>query len=184
EVALVHFLVHLNKDAFPQLLGYADVARILAIEDLDWAFIERYVRAEGFDVLAACSLAEVTGALGLAAPALPAGGGLRTRAWHAVWPERVLLLGGTGTARSRRQEAVPFLVRHRLVDALRAALRVAVPPHSAVAVWYADLPGPYPLRPLRGRARTVRARRRVLRARADRSRTDGSTGPRDPVTTA
>jgi hypothetical protein len=184
EVALVHFLLHLNKDAFPQLLGYADVARILATEDLDWAFIERFVRAEGFDVLAACSLAEVTGALGIAAPALPAGGGLRTRAWHAVWPERALLLGGTGTDRSRRQEVVPFLVRHRLGDALRAALRVAVPPPKAVAVWYADLPGPYPRRLLRGRARTVRSRRRALRARAHGSRTGESTGPRDPVTTA
>ncbi len=184
EVALVHFLVHLNKDAFPQLLGYADIARILATEDLDWSFIERFVRDEGFDVLAACSLAEVTGALGIVAPALPAGGGLRTRAWHAVWPERVLLLGGTGTDRSRRQEVVPFLVRHRLGAALRAAWRVVVPPPKAVAVWYADLPGPYPWRLLRGRARTVRGRRRALRARGDRGRTLEPAGPRDPVTTA
>src|SRR5207248_898535 len=36
EIALMQFLVHLNKDRFRYLLGLADVARILSREEVDW----------------------------------------------------------------------------------------------------------------------------------------------------
>ena len=132
ETALVHFLVHLNRDAFPRLLGYADVARILEREDLDWAFVERFLRGEGLGTAGACSLATVTDRLGLP-PAPLADTGVRARVWHAVWPDRVTLLGSTGLARSRRQEAIPFLAQGRGADRTRWIGQLVLPPRPAVA---------------------------------------------------
>ena len=65
EAALVHLLVHANKDSFPRLLGYADVARI-AGHDLDWDLVVRLLAREGLEDVAACALARVQGTLGLA----------------------------------------------------------------------------------------------------------------------
>lgn len=166
--ALLHFLVHANKDGFPRLLGYADVARVLASrapDAVDWDWFTELVRSEGLDPIVTGALDTITHALAL--PRVSTAGGHRARAaiWHVVWPERVTLLGSAGRDRSRRQEVLPFLVARRLPDALRAAARVVVPPEAAVVARYPDLPGPYAWRLLRGRARTRRDRRTALRAR-------------------
>jgi hypothetical protein len=184
EAALVHFLVHCNKDSFPQLLGYADIARILRYEDLDWGVVETMLRAEGLEVLGSCSLVTVTDALGLEAAPLPAAGGVRAQVWRAVWPTRVTLLGATGTDRSRRQEAIPYLVRGRLPDAFRATARILLPPAAAVAVRYPDVPGRYLTRLTRGRVRTMRGRRVALRARRTGDVARPEPTPRDPTVTA
>ena len=183
EVSLVHFLVHANKDSFPRLLGYADVARALATESLDWAIVERFVRAEGLEPISACALATVTGALDLPPAPLRAGTGPRTSVWRAVWPEPVTLLGSAGAARSRRQELIPFLVHGRLVDALRGLWLVAFPPAASVALQYPDLRGPYLWRLARGRAHTWRARQGALRSR-DAPPLPASSTDRDPFVTA
>jgi Uncharacterised nucleotidyltransferase len=165
ELALVHLLLHLNKDSFVRLLGFADVARVLRDEALDWAFVERLVRYEGIDVLVAGSLEAVTERLGLPAAPLPVAPGPRARAWRAVWPESSMLRGKAGSTRSRRQDWMAFLVRGRTSDALRGWWRALFPPASTVEHWYADLPGPYLWRLGRGRLRTARQRRAATRAR-------------------
>jgi hypothetical protein len=165
EISLVHFLVHANKDSFPRLLGYADVARVLASDRLDWSFIERWLRTEGLETIIACSLSTVTEALGLPTTTLPANSGFRAFAWRAAWPESVTLLGSAGTARSRRQELLPFLVGGRFVDAVRGAWRVAFPRASTVARRYPHRRGPYLWVLGRGRVGTWRDRRAALRVR-------------------
>jgi len=176
ETALVHFLVHLNRDAFPRLLGFADVARILQREDLDWEYIERFLRGEGLEGVGACSLAMVTQRLGLP-PAPLTARGIRARAWRATWPERVTLLGSAGTARSRRQEVIPFLARGRTADTARWAWQLGFPPRRTVAVRYADVPGPYLWRLTRGRLRTAGERSVALRDRHTPSAAITSTAP-------
>src|SRR5205823_13647832 len=113
ELSLIHLLLHLNKDSFPRLLGYADVARILSREQLDWAFIDGFVREEGFEVAAYCSLMTVVDRLELPRPDVMVPQGPRAAAWRAVWPEKATLLGSAGSERSRRQDALPFLAPGR-----------------------------------------------------------------------
>jgi hypothetical protein len=167
ELALVHLLLHLNKDSFPRLLGYADIARILERERLDWDFIDRFVRAEGLEVSSYCALDQVVRTLDLVGPvSVPQG--LRARVWAMVWPDAVTLLGGAGTDRSRRQDVIPLLARGRSADVVRWLRAIAFPPPSTVALRYRDLPGPYLWRLTRGRLRTALARRHALRARLAR----------------
>lgn len=165
EAALVHFLVHANKDSFPRLVAYADVVRVAGRDDLDWDVVGRILRDEGLDDVAACALTTIARAVDVPVDRWPERRGLRTRLWHVTWPERATLLGTAGPARSRRQEALPFLVRGRVRDALRAAARVLLPPRVAVHQRYADVPGPYVVRLARGRLRTARARRAALGGR-------------------
>lgn len=169
EIALVHFLVHANKDSFPRLLGYADVVRIARAGDLDWDLVGRTVRDEGLQDVVGCAWGTVTRALEVEAGGLAVPSTLRSRVWHAVWPDRITLLGATGTSRSRRQEVVPFLVRGRGADAIRAAARVVLPARAAVAARYADIPGGYLTRLARGRSRSMLKRRADLRSRDERS---------------
>ena len=165
ELALVHFLVHANKDSFPRLIGYADVVRVMRAGGLDWDLVWQLARDEGLDVVVACALATVTKALAVVPEPVHIEPGTRTRIWHAVWPDRVTLLGASGTARSRRQEVLPFLVRRRGIDAVRGAVRVVFPAGASVAKSYPDVRGPYAVRLARGRWQSMVARRSALRAR-------------------
>jgi hypothetical protein len=167
ELSLIHLVLHLNKDSFPRLLGYADIARILEREHLDWDVIDRFVRTEGLDVVTYCSLAHVVRTLDLRTPSsVPRG--LRTRVWAMVWPDAVTLLGDSGTDRSRRQDVIPFLARGRMIDTARWLRAIAFPAPSTVVLRYHDLPGPYLWRLTRGRLRTALQRRQALRARRAR----------------
>jgi Uncharacterised nucleotidyltransferase len=177
ELAVVHLLLHLNKDSFMRLLGFADVARILRDDELDWAFVERFVGTEGLDVLVPRALAAVTAELGLAGPSLATRPGPRAEVWRRVWPEPSMLRGKAGNTRSRRQDWMPFLVRGRFADALRWWWQVVFPPASTVAVQYRDLRGPYLWQLMRGRVRTARERRAAMRARDRRASSDGPPAP-------
>jgi hypothetical protein len=165
ELALVHFLVHANKDSFPRLIGYADVVRVMGRRDLDWDLVVQLAGVEGLTDVVACALDTITDALDVAPGPLPRRAGLRTRVWRITWPERVTLLGASGPTRSRRQEVLPFLVRGRLVDAMRAAVRIVLPARAAVVARYSGVRGPYPVRLVRGRRASATARRLALRAR-------------------
>ena len=48
--ALVHLLVHLNKDRFQRLLAYADIARVMAGGGVDWERAQRFTDREGITV--------------------------------------------------------------------------------------------------------------------------------------
>jgi hypothetical protein len=169
DAALVHFLVHLNKDSFPRLIGCVDVVRVLGDPDLDWDAVARFLRTEGLGTVAARTLDTVTRALGVAPGPLRVPGGVRSRVWGITRPERTVLLGSPGSTRSRRQEVLPFLVAGRTAAAVRAAVRIAFPAPAAVHHRYADLPGGYVTRLARGRWANVRTRRVALRARGART---------------
>lgn len=158
ELSLVQFLLHLTKDRFARLLGFVDVARILAAEDLDWDFVHKFVRHEGLEVVVYRALDAVVSTLGLPRPPAPAVRGLRAMVWDRLWPETLRLRGRQGLhLAARRQLLIPLLARGRIHEAAWWWLRRrALPPAAIVNLWYPDVRGPYLLRLLIGRLRTRR----------------------------
>ncbi len=164
-LALVHFLVHVTKDCFWRLLGYADVARVLRDPDLDPTAVDALVAADGLGPVVGGALGRITTTLGVDPVVRIGERGWRTRAWPHAWPESTALLGGAGTARSRRQDLLPFFQDGRGGEAWTHLWRIAFPPAATVAVQYPDIHGPVLVRLARGRWRTARARSRALAAR-------------------
>jgi hypothetical protein len=172
--ALVHVLVHLNKDRFQRLLGYADVARIIAGGRVEWERLRRFVDHEGIAAPVLCTLAVVLVELSLPWPAdLEHPTGLRARTWQRLWPPSMRLRGTEGRLRyRRRQDFIAFMARGRAREAMRWWLRDVWPPADVVAARYRDIPGPYLWKLSRGR------RRDLIAARAARTRAVARTGPR------
>ncbi len=136
--ALVHFLVHLNKDRFQRLLSYADVARIMA-RPVDWGSMWALAEREGLTTVVASSLRTVGDDLLLDLPegARPAGAtsGLRASIWNLVWRRQIRLRGIEGRRRFRyRQLLIPLLSTRELVATLAAlAEKVSPPPEVRAA---------------------------------------------------
>jgi hypothetical protein len=168
ETSLIHFLIHLHKDRFSRLLGFADIARILAAEDLDWEYIDDFLVREGLQFYAYSALHTVVRRLDLPSPPMPAPTGWRARAWRSLWPDHELLLGEAGYARRLGHQHlwIPWLAKGRAAEALRwFARRRAFPPRSLLDVYYPDTTGPYLVRLLVGRVATLRRNRRKTRDR-------------------
>jgi len=176
--ALVHLLVHLNKDRFQRLLGYADIARIIAGGRVEWERLERFARGEGINVSTFRTLEVVLGELSLPWPAeLERPSGPRARLWNVIWPPRIRLRGTEGRLRFRkRQDWIALLARGRLLEALGWWLREMWPPAPVVEVRYADIRGPYLWKLFWGRVNTARRMHERLAVRAARARepTDAS----------
>jgi hypothetical protein len=176
--ALLHLLVHLNKDRFQRLLGYADVARILRTGAVDWERFEHQIRAEGLEVPVLSTLAVVIDELGLTPPPIsPRPAGPRAQIWSILWRPDVRLRGSEGRLRHRqRQNWLPLLARGRGREALGAWLRILLPPAPAVDARYAHVNGPYAWKLLRGRSSATA--QRVLDVRAQRRVTGTTAGSR------
>jgi hypothetical protein len=161
--ALLHLLVHLNKDRFQRLLGYADIVRIIATGRVDWARLERFARGEGISMSAFRTLEVVLDELSLPWPVeLQRPSGFRARIWNLIWREGIRLRGTEGRLRfRRRQDWISFLARGRRVEALRWWLRDVWPPGPIVAAHYAHIRGPYLWKLIRGRLEAARATRAV-----------------------
>lgn len=182
ETSLIHFALHLNKDRFARLIAYADVARLLALESLDWPFIEKFVAREGLRVPVFNSLHAVTSALRLDRPPVPRHWrGWRGKAWHRLWPTNQRLLGYTGVnTRLHRQLWIPWLSEGRLTEALAWWVRRRLLPNGdLLRVYDPDVAGPYPVRLLVGRLRgwrtgreSYRVARRLMRDTASLRRGD------------
>jgi Uncharacterised nucleotidyltransferase len=154
EISLIHLLIHLSRDRFPYLLGFVDVARILEREDLDWNFIDRFLRREGLDTPVYLALETVLHALGLPPAWQHSVRGWRAQAWRTLWPPRSGLQGDAGaTRRRRRQFFLPFLVRGRGIAAFRWWLRRVFPPRVLVDKWYGANGTPYLWRLTSGRVK-------------------------------
>lgn len=175
ETSLILFAIHLNKDRFARLLGYADIARVLADESLDWAFIDRFLGREGLRVHAYSSLGAVVAALRLPSPAIGVPRGWRATAWARLWPAGKRLGGyvSLGT-QQHRQLWMPWLAEGRIAEALAWWIRRrALPPGDLLQVHDPELRGPYPMRWVVGRYRAWRKRRQDERtARQAASRSD------------
>jgi hypothetical protein len=168
--ALVHAIVHLNKDRFQRLLGYADVARIAGSGDVDWDRLARFADGEGISVPVSCTLAVVLEELSLPWPTeLERATGPRAWAWRRLWPPHIRLLGAEGRLRyRRRQDFLPLLARGRTGEGLVWWCRDVWPAPAVVAARYSDVRGPYLWKLFRGRARaraSTRATRHEVLAR-------------------
>lgn len=170
--ALVHLLVHLNKDRFQALLGYADIARIISSGRVDWERVERFARGEGTSVSTFRTLEVVLDELSLPWPVeLVRPSGFRARVWNVIWRPGIRLRGMEGRLRfRRRQDWIAFLACGRTLEALRWWFRDIWPPAPVVAVRYADIPGPYLWKLIRGRFNTARTVRATLATRVAREK--------------
>lgn len=132
-MSLVHFLVHLTKDRFRWLLGYADVARVLRDAALDRDAAARIARDAGVDVHYALGLDTVVRTLGIDEP-VPAPPRARGAVWSTVWRPSIRLRGDEGVIRFRqRQIWVTLLARGRVADKARFLRRKALPPAELAA---------------------------------------------------
>jgi hypothetical protein len=135
EASLVHFAVHLTKDRFRWLLGYADVARLLAVSDLDREFVAWWVEREGLDVHYRSALETVARTLDVDLPKGTAQGrGPRSIVWNAVWRPSIRLRGEEGLVRFRhRQLWVTVLARGPVSAKARFLARAVFPSRELVA---------------------------------------------------
>lgn len=177
ETALVHLLVHLNKDRFRWLLGYADVARLLNRQELDWEFIESFSRIEALDVSVRLALQVVVETLGLPRACPPVAGGPPSALWRYLWRPAVRLQGDLGVVRFRhRQDVIPLLEPGRRWQVLRFWLRRRIfPARAFLDEWYPGTTGPYLWRLVRGRSGNVvrRALSWLRRITGRRGRVEG-----------
>jgi hypothetical protein len=134
ELSLLYFLLHLNRDRFRYLLGFADVARILQSRSVDWEFFDRFVRGEGIEVPVYASLEAVCSTLGVLDTGPPPGLGWKLSVWRFLWRSHVRLRGSDSigryswrgrygiplVARTRRGDLVSYLYR-RLIGVCRKA---------------------------------------------------------------
>lgn len=124
EIALVHLLLHMNRDRFAYLIAYADVARLLQREPIDWAYVHEFVAREGLEVPVYASLDAVAETLGIAVPAHPPIGGWRATLWKRLWNPRVRLQGRDGqTGIRRRRRCIPLMARGRAIEGMSAWAR-------------------------------------------------------------
>ncbi len=158
EASLLQAAIHLQKDRFSRLNGYADVARIAAAADLDWEWIQSFAAEIGLAVHLNESLRVVASTLGID---LPVTASPRSLLWRAAWPERTRLRGAVGlTRRVRTHYWIPFTIAGRRRDALKWWLRIIFPPPPMVGYLHPDTSGPYLWRLVQYRARLVRDRSR------------------------
>ena len=128
--ALFHFLVHLNKDRFQRLLGYADAARIIE-GGVDWRLFGVLARVEGLERCATRSCAVILS--DLQRPDIAGGpvrGGVRAAVWSLLWRRHIRLWGYAGRRRFRwRQLSIVLLAEHRSLRVRSSALlRELFPP--------------------------------------------------------
>jgi hypothetical protein len=139
ECSFVHFLVHINKDRFRRLLGFADVARIYQREDLDLAAMQRLVRADGIETSVSASWDVVVRTLGLDASNEFAAGPVRCLVWHIAWRPSVRLRATESTIRFRhRQWLIALLGRGRALETLRCWVRMSFPPADLLAYLHSE----------------------------------------------
>jgi hypothetical protein len=169
--ALVHLLVHLNKDRFQRLLAYADIARVIAGGPVDWERAEQFACGEGITVSTFRTLEVVLDELSLPWPdEVTRPSGPRAWVWNVIWRPDIRLRGAEGRMRfRRRQDWITLLARGRALEALRWWFREMWPPAPAVAAHYADIRGPYLWKLFRGRVNAARAPRATQATRPERA---------------
>jgi hypothetical protein len=163
--SLFHLLVHLNKDRFQRLLGYADIQRVMAGGRVDWDLLTLNARREGIEVAVLRTLETVVDELRLPWPTdLTRPRGPRAVVWGLLWNRGIRLRGSEGRLRYRmRQNWIALLARGRGVEALWWWLRKMWPPGVAVDLQYEGIRGPYLWKLFRGRFEASRELRRRLR---------------------
>lgn len=161
EDALVHQVLHLNRDWFRSLLGHVDVARLIERCEPDWDTVWELADREGLTDVFTLGLRAVDEVVPLTVSVPPAPSSWRARVWQLAWSERVRLSGTYERQRYRyRQDLLALLARGRLVETIRGRWRQRLfPPAAVVDDVYPGLRGPYLWRLTAGRVRAVGRRR-------------------------
>ena len=154
EASLLQAAIHLQKDRFSRLHGFADVARIAREPDLDWTWIQGFAEEIGLSTHFNESLRVVSETLGIELPVAP---DKRSRVWRVIWGERTRLAGSVGmTRRVRTHYWIPFTIPGRRLEALKWWLRLIFPPTVLIDYLHPDSSGPYLWRILQYRLRLAR----------------------------
>ncbi|NND02655.1 MAG: hypothetical protein HKN91_07700 [Acidimicrobiia bacterium] len=155
EATLLQAAVHLQKDRFSRLHGFADIARIAAA-GLDWEWVQGFADELGLRIHFNEALRVVSDVL---AVDLPYDRSVKSRLWRAIWSERTRLRGDVGLTRKVRTHYwIPMTMPGRRADAVRWWSRIVIPPGDIVDYMHPDTSGPYPLRVLQYRSRLARER--------------------------
>lgn len=133
--ALLHFLIHLNKDRFQRLLGYADVIRIVDA-GIDWDRLIALADGEGLATPVFASLDMIYRDLRLSRPRdAPTPSGPRSWVWRLAWPHRIRLRGLEGRRRFRYRELlIPALTSRRVAELGRVYALEFAPPEPVLGV--------------------------------------------------
>lgn len=166
--SLVVALLHLNRNRFRHLSGFADVARILGRSDVEWDVFEDLVLEDGLEVLVDGSLRAVQDDLGLETYLADgwfsrhtAGKGVRRTVWNLAWRRSTRLRGTAGRFRMgrRSQFLMPALCRGRSAWTVGWMVRRLFPPSSLLEFNHPSETGPYLVRLVRGRWHQIRHNR-------------------------
>lgn len=175
--SLVVALIHLNRNRFRYLSGFADVARILTRSQIDWDVFEDLVVADGLEVLIDCSIHAVQDELDMESDLVEGwtsrytpGLGLRRAVWKLAWRRSTRLSGTAGRFRmSRRSQfLMPALCRGRLAWLVRWMTGRLFPPSPLLEFNHPSVTGPYLVRLVYGRWNQIRHMRFHRRARPNR----------------
>ena len=155
EATLLQSVLHLQKDRFSRLHGFADIARIAA-SGLDWDWIQEFAKHAGLSIHLNEALRVVSEVLSID---LPYDSAESSRLWRVIWSERTRLRGDVGLTRKVRTHYwIPLTMPGRRLDALKYWSRIVIPPADIVDYMHPDTAGPYPWRVVQYRSRLARER--------------------------
>ncbi len=163
-LSLLHFLIHLTKDRFRELLGYVDVRLLLARETVDWNSVEELAGGEGLERHLWMALHAVDAVVPLhGVPDERTPWSPTALMWRLLWRPGIRLRGQEGVVRfRRRQDWIAVTSRGRSVEAVRYWLRrQLLPPRALVAYRHPHASG-YWRHITFGRLTAARQRRRAL----------------------
>jgi hypothetical protein len=139
--ALFHFLIHLNKDRFQRLLGYADIVRIVD-SGIDWDRLVALAAGEGLSTPTLAALQVVYSDVGLPHPQdAPVRSGPRSWLWRLIWRHRIRLRGLEGRRRFRRRQLLIPALADRSVTEVAGAYALEVAPPEPVLRLRATMSG-------------------------------------------
>ena len=164
NVSLFLHLLHLNKDHFRRLIGYADIVRGGAQANLDWNVVIDFAAGEGVaeHVLNTAHAVEEELQVDLALPGLDRT--WRSVVWARSWPRESRLLGVSQEVHRHRLFVIPLTAVGRTFSAASGWLRRLWPPRLLLDYYYPGVRGIYPVKLLRAR---INRRRPPARAADD-----------------
>ena len=151
DVSLFLHLMHLNKDHFRRLIGYADIVRGAAQSDLDWNAVIDFAEGEGVaeHVINTASAVEEELQVDLSLPRLHRT--WRSGVWARSWPRVSRLSGVNQNVHRHRLFVIPLTAKGRAVSAASGWLRRLWPPKVLLDYYYPGVRGIYPVKLLRAR---------------------------------
>lgn len=167
--SLVIALLHLNRNRFRHLSGFADVTRMLSRSEIDWDAFADLLVPDGIEVLVDGSLRAVCGELdldenvvaGWTSKDVVSRWEPRKIVWNMAWRPSTRLSGLSGRFRMgrRSQFLMPALCRGRSSWVIRWMTRRLFPPPRVLELNHPDVTGPYLIRLIRGRWHQIRHNR-------------------------